>query len=306
MKKVPGIAAGIIFIFVMLMALVPTAQAAGKTVGVIMAGDIEYYQAMHRAFMEGIAGAGAEVVLQTPSPEPMSWANAARKLVALGADVIVAYGAPVTLTAMKVTSDIPIVFAGVYSPEAMNVTGKNATGISSTIPVGDVVRDLKAIKSFTSLGVIFNKSEKDTILQAQEIKKLESELGFKTVLFSADSGMKKEEIKGVDAIILTASCAGMRCISDVTGMARRDRIPTASVIGGGERHGVILTVAADPGEQGREAANMAKMLLKGASVSNMPIMNPRKIDKIVNVREAAAMGITVRPEVLRTATRIIE
>jgi putative ABC transport system substrate-binding protein len=53
----------------------------------------------------------------------MSWVNAA-KLVAVGSDVIVSYGAPATLAVMNETSDMPIVFAGVYDPQSVGITGK--------------------------------------------------------------------------------------------------------------------------------------------------------------------------------------
>jgi putative ABC transport system substrate-binding protein len=272
-----------------LLSPVMSVQAAGKTIGVIMTGDIDYYQNIHRAFLKGIVGEDVEIFLQKPMPEPMSWANAARKLVVVGSDVIISYGAPATLTTMKVTSDIPIIFAGVYNPQGMNVTGKNATGISSTISIKEVLSDLKSIKGFSKLGVIFNKSEKDTILQAREIKKLEASMGFKSRLFSVKKSIDKAQLKNVDAILLTASS-----------------VPTASIIGGGEKLGVILTIAAEAGEQGQEVANMVKTVLGGTSVSNMPVKNPKKIVKIINVKEAKAIGITIKPDLLKTATKIIK
>jgi putative ABC transport system substrate-binding protein len=289
-----------------LLSPVMSVQAAGKTIGVIMTGDIDYYQNIHRAFLKGIVGEDVEIFLQKPMPEPMSWANAARKLVVVGSDVIISYGAPATLTTMKVTSDIPIIFAGVYNPQGMNVTGKNATGISSTISIKEVLSDLKSIKGFSKLGVIFNKSEKDTILQAREIKKLEASMGFKSRLFSVKKSIDKAQLKNVDAILLTASCAGMKCINDVVSIARKDSVPTASIIGGGEKLGVILTIAAEAGEQGQEVANMVKTVLGGTSVSNMPVKNPKKIVKIINVKEAKAIGITIKPDLLKTATKIIK
>jgi len=53
------------------------AAAAGKTIGVVMTGNILYYKDIHKAFSEGLAAEGrspgsVEVVLQTPAPEPMS------------------------------------------------------------------------------------------------------------------------------------------------------------------------------------------------------------------------------------------
>ena len=73
----------------------------------------------------------------------MSWTNSARKLVAVGSDVIVCYGAPATLAVMSETSDIPIVFAGVYDPQAIGITGKNITGVSSKVSVATLDQEFK-------------------------------------------------------------------------------------------------------------------------------------------------------------------
>ena len=87
----------IAIITALLSVAVVQAYAAEKTIGVIMTGDIPYYKAIHKAFLAGLSEHGfgpgkVNVVLQTPAPEAMSWTNAARKLIAIDADVIVAYG----------------------------------------------------------------------------------------------------------------------------------------------------------------------------------------------------------------------
>jgi len=62
--------------FISLFMFAGLASAADKTIGVIMTGNIPYYREMHRAFTEALAAEGAgkvEIVLQTPTPETMSW-----------------------------------------------------------------------------------------------------------------------------------------------------------------------------------------------------------------------------------------
>jgi putative ABC transport system substrate-binding protein len=207
---------------------------------------------------------------------------------------------------MKATSTIPIIFAGVYDPESMQIAGKNATGISSTVSVRNLLEDLKSIQAFSKLGVIFNKSEKDTILQAGEVSKLEGPLGFKTVLFNVVGKVDKAAVTGIDALFLTTTCAGMSCAADVVGIARRDKIPTASTIGGGENRGILLTLTADPEEQGTEAAKIVAKVLKGTPPSDIPIQAPKKIEKIINLREAGALGFKVPSDLLSSAARVIK
>ncbi|MBI5075025.1 MAG: ABC transporter substrate-binding protein [Nitrospirae bacterium] len=285
------------------------ATAAEKTIGVIMTGNIPYYKEMHKAFTEGLAAEGmgkVEVVLQTPTPEPMSWSNAARKLISVGADLIVTYGAPATLTVMGETSEIPIVFAGVYDPQALGIMGKNATGVSSKVPVASLVKNLKGISNFTTLGVVFSESEKDTVLQANDVKQLEASFGFKSSRFSVKKPDDIAKIANVDALFLTTGCAAMHCVNNIIGVARKAKIPTGTTIGGGESSGIILTLSANPQEQGKEAAKIASRVFKGAKPSSVPFEAPKKIDLIVNLKEATDMGLKIPFDLLTTATRVIK
>jgi putative ABC transport system substrate-binding protein len=226
--------------------------------------------------------------------------------VTIGSKVIVAYGAPATLTAMKETSSIPIIFAGVYDPEAMRITGKNATGISSKVPISEALEALKAVSPMKSLGVIFNKSEKDTILQVREVKLLEKKMGFKTVLFDAKKKGFASKVQGVDAILLTTSCAAQCSVVDIIGAAKKAKIPTASTIGGGEQLGIIFTYLADPKEQGKTAGRLVMEVLGGKDPSGMALKKPGRVDFIVNLREAGLLGIEVPGTIKAKATEIIK
>lgn len=292
-----------------LFAGAPHASAAGKTIGVIMTGNITYYREMHKAFTDGLVSEGfgsVEIVLQTPTPEQMSWANAARKLVSVGADLIVAYGAPATLTVLAETSDIPIVFAGVYDPQALGIMGKNATGVSSKVPVSGLIKNLRSISNFSTLGVIFSEAEKDTVLQANDVKQLESSFGYKSARFSIRKAEDVAKITKVDALFLTTGCAAMHCVNNIAGLARKARIPSGTTMGGGEGSGIIITLSANPQEQGREAARIAAHVIKGVKPAALPLEHPRKIDLIINLKEATDMGLKIPFDLLTTATRIIK
>ncbi|MBI5740804.1 MAG: ABC transporter substrate-binding protein [Nitrospirae bacterium] len=279
--------------------------ASAKTVGAIMTADIQYYRDIHKALVEEM-GKDVEIVVQKPMPDPMSWTNAARKLVGIGASVIICYGAPATLTVMKETSDIPILYAGVYDPDSMNISGKNATGVSLSVPVEKVLKDLSGISKFSKLGVIFSKSEKDTIIQARDIKKSEGALGFQSVMFGIGDQVNKDDIKGVDALIMTTCGAAMSNIKDIIGAARRDKIPTAALIGGGENAGIILTVTADPKEQGAALADMLKKVLGGAKPSEIPVRQSKQLQITVNVKEAKACGLNASANTGGGGARVIE
>jgi putative ABC transport system substrate-binding protein len=301
-----------IFFFILFFLLFSfPASATEKTIGVLMTGNIPYYKEIQKAFAEtlpaeGLGPGAVTVVLQSPNPEPMSWTNAARKLVAVGSEVIVCYGAPATLAVLHETSDIPVVFAGVYDPQSVGISGKNVTGVSSKVPVASILKNLKSISNFSSLGVVYSDTEKDTLLQANDVKQLEGSLGFRSVRFNIKRQSDISKISNVDALFLSTSCAAMHCVNNILGVARKEKIPTATTIGGGESSGIILTISANPQEQGREAARLVSRIIKGAKPSSLPVEQPKKIDMIINLKEATEMGLKVPFDLLTAATKVIK
>ena len=282
-----------------------------KTVGVIMTGNIPYYQAIHEAMLKELAPVieekDIEFVVQTPVPNPMSWTNAARKLKALGSDLIITYGMPATLTTMKEESRIPIVYGGVYSPKSLRISGKNATGISSTISVRSLLRYLRKLTKFSEVGIVFNKTEKDSILQAREVKKFEKRLKFKTNLLNLSSDGYIEKMSTCKAVILTACSAGMCMphLPKIVQKANELKIPTAAMLEGAEDL-VVLTISASPQEQGENVADMARKILGGVKPRDIPPRDAEQIDIIINVKLAKSIGLEVPADLISKATRVIE
>jgi putative ABC transport system substrate-binding protein len=296
-------------IFILSVVLVPGVASAEKTVGVILTGVIPYYQDIHATFEQELKGMGmgdVKVLVQKPAPNAMAWTNAARKVVAFGVDAIVVYGGPSTLAVSKETSKVPVVFAGVYDPAALGIKGKNTTGISSKVPLAGVLKNLKAIKGFEKLGVIFNSAEKDTVAQADEITRLEGQFNFKSVKFDVKNAADIKKVKDVDALFISTSCTAHQCVSGIVDIARALKAPTATPISGGEDIGIILTIFPTPQEQGKTAAEMVTKVLKGEDPSGIPVAAPRKIEMVINLKEANAMGVKVPFDVLTAASKVVK
>src|SRR5262245_37058373 len=66
------------------------AHAAGKLVTAVLSSDTARYRDAHRAFVKTLAQNGydqnnIEIIMQRPNPDPISWANSVRKVMAIGA-----------------------------------------------------------------------------------------------------------------------------------------------------------------------------------------------------------------------------
>jgi ABC-type uncharacterized transport system substrate-binding protein len=291
-----------------------TAGAADKIVGVIMSGNIGYYQEVHKAFVGTLAKEGfdyrkVDTVLQMPSPDPMSWTNSARKLVAADVNVLVTYGAPAALASIKETKDIPIVYAGVYDPSAVGVVAKNVTGISSKVPMTSLLKYLKKITPFAKLAIVYNESEPDSMKQVEELVQHESQYGFQTVrmpIKKVDDARKLTFASKADAVLISVSSAANEAIDSIVKSAHESKIPTVSQIGGSAEKGVILTLAASPVEQGEAAARIAARLLKGENSASIPPQVPKLVELVLNLKEANALGIKVPIDLLTDATKVIK
>jgi putative ABC transport system substrate-binding protein len=306
----------IIYIILVSILLLVTAHAEAfknsekKTIGIIMIPNIHYYEEIHRAFIGNLFSGGiirdqVEIIVQKPLPDRISLLNTVRKFAALDVDVIVSYGAPATLAAVSEQTNIPVVFAGVFDPYGVGISMKNATGVSSKVSILNLLQRLKKISNFSRLGVLYTSSEQDTLLQLDEVEKLEEKLNFKSVAFNIRRTSDTLKIKDVDALLITTSCPVLYCLNDIINIARRKRIPTASLISTEKGSGVLLTISANPDEQGREAARLAIKLLRGEKASSLPVVTPGKIDVITNIKEASNLGFDINLKLITDSKKAI-
>jgi putative ABC transport system substrate-binding protein len=288
-----------------------SAASEKKVIGIIMIPNVQYYENIHTAFTEtllyeGITDDKVEIVIQKPIPDEISLMNTVRKFVAIDVDIIVSYGALSTLTAVDEQSEIPVVFAGVFDPHAVGISMKNATGISSKVPVLHLLEKLKSISNFSMLGVLYNNTDKETVLLADEIKRFEETLKFKCVELNIRRSKDTAKITGVDALLITTSPSVLYHIDSIVDIARKSKIPSASLIGGEEEKGVMLTLAANPLEQGRETARLVAMLLRGKKASSLPVVQSGKTDTVTNIKEALNLGLEVPLDLVRSSTKVIK
>jgi putative ABC transport system substrate-binding protein len=297
----------------LLLGAVP-ASAADKTVGVIMSGNTGYYQGVHQAFVlalikEGFDHRKVDTVMQMPSPDPGSWTNAARRLAVAEVNVLVTYGGPATLAAIREAKGIPIVFAGVYDPGAVGIPVKNVTGISSKVPMTSLLKYLKKLLPFTRLAIVYNELEPDSVHQAEELAQLEGQYGFQTVRLAIrrPEDAKKLVFTGkADAVLISVSAVVNDALDVVVKSAHSAKVPTISQTGGTADHGVVLSLAASATEQGEEAARFAARMLRGEKISSMPVESPKRVELILNLKEAGALGIKVPFDLITDATKVIK
>ncbi len=301
-------------LMVLLILWASASGAADKTVGVIMSGNLGYYQEVQKAFAGAIAKEGfdfrkVDTLLQMPSPDVLSWTNSARKLTVAEVNVMVTYGAPAALAAIKETKSIPVVYAAVYDPSAIGVTARNITGISCKVPLTSLLRYLRKLTPFSKVAVVYNESEPDSVRQAEELSQLESQYGYQSVRMpvrKSDDARRLVFSGRADAVFVTMSAAANEALDSIVKSAHAAKIPTISQTGGTGEKGVILSLAPSPVEQGEAAGRIAARLLRGENPASIPPEVPKLVELVLNLKEANALGIKVPMDLITDATRVIK
>jgi ABC-type uncharacterized transport system substrate-binding protein len=298
------------------------ARAAEKLVAAVLTSDMSRYREAHRSFVKALTQKGydqsnTKIILQTPNPDPISWANAIRKFEAIEADIIITYGAPVTLVAKREVNGTPIVFVDVYGPmetgvtKLASITGSNLCGVSSKVPLITLVRTAQAFKPIRRMGVIYNSREAGSVVQLQEIRRIGVLHGFSVVDANVSSQAGVDAalnimLSRVDCLYVSECTYGARGFDKILTKAMAAKVPVISQMPDSAEKGALVSLEVSPAEQGQLAAEYAARVLKGVKPGQLPIITPKKIDLIINMRTAKALDLRVPFQGLSAATKILK
>ncbi|HXV83664.1 MAG TPA: ABC transporter substrate-binding protein [Candidatus Binatia bacterium] len=249
----------------------------------------------------------------------------AAELVRLKVDVIVAAGGePLIRAAMNATTTIPIIMMG-PGPDPVEAglvksfahPGGNVTGLTylSTELGGKRLEILKeAVAKMTRVAVLYDPATPGTTREVKEDLPVAARaLGLVVQPWQvrdADglekffAALSKERPHGLYVPLTGAlmRASGKR----IAGFALKNRIPSlfgdkAVVIAGG-----LMYYGADLGDTYRRVAIYVDKILKGTKPADLPVQQPMKFEFIVNLKAAKQIGLTIPPNVLVRADRVIK
>jgi putative tryptophan/tyrosine transport system substrate-binding protein len=244
----------------------------------------------------------------------------AKELVADKADVIVVGGTAVAVAAKNATSTIPIVVAGAGDLveagliKSFMFPGGNVTGVGrlSADFFGDRMKLIKQIvPKATQVTALSNpnnpghgRSLKDAELGARA-----AALGFQSVSAKSanelDGAIKNAATGGASALFIMTDAMFNSQVARIAGVAIKQRLPAIYDRSEFVEAGGLLSYGANLADLSHQAAYYVDKILKGAKPGDLTLVQPTKFDLTVNLKTAEQIGITIPPELIKRAVKVI-
>jgi putative tryptophan/tyrosine transport system substrate-binding protein len=248
----------------------------------------------------------------------------AAELVRLKVDIIVVTGGTgQTLAAKNATKTIPIIMVGAGRDpveagliESLAHPGGNVTGITSlNRELGGKRLELlkEAVPKVARVAVLYDPAAPAAVLDVREVlpaaaRALKLTLQPWEVRTSEDfdtvfAAMGKQR---PDGLYVTPGPLMANNLRRIAGLALKSRLP--SVYGDKEfaDAGGLMYYGADQAESYKRAAYFVDRILKGAKPADLPVEQPMKFELVINLKTAKQIGLTIPPNVLARADRVIK
>jgi putative tryptophan/tyrosine transport system substrate-binding protein len=245
----------------------------------------------------------------------------ASELVKLRPNIIFTHSVTGARAAKHATSTIPIVIgaAGDLVQEGIIASlarpGGNVTGVTllSTELEGKRLELLKETsRKLSHVAVLVNSANSAWENYPQVLEP--AALALKLRLQRAEVS-QSTEIEDAFAVMLRSGADGVLIVSDpmfqayqnrIAEVAARHHLPSISEVPGFAEAGGLIQYGLSIAEMGRQAAVYIDKILKGAKPADLPVERPTKFEFLINLKTAKQLGLTIPPEMLARADKVLK
>jgi putative ABC transport system substrate-binding protein len=308
---------------------VAQAQESGKTwkIGVLVSGTASINAARDAALRTGLRQFGYEegkniaVVYKYGEGKTDRLPQLAKELVAEKPDVIVVGGTAVAVAAKNATSTIPIVVAGAGDLveagliKSFMYPGGNVTGVArlSADFFGDRLKLIKEVlpkaSQITALSNPNNPGHGRSLKDA-ELGARSSGLTFQSVAARSanelDRAIGEAAKGGASALFLMTDAMFNTNMARLAQLTIKHRLPSVYDRADYVEAGGLLSNGVNLPDLSRRAAEYVHQILKGAKHGDLTLVQPTQFDLAVNLKTAQQIGVTVPPQVLQRAVKVIK
>ena len=245
----------------------------------------------------------------------------AAELVRLKVDVVVTRGTPAALAAKNATATIPIVMAAIgeavgtgmvvsLAQPGGNVTGLNAFVTELTAKRVEIMREI--VPKISRMAMIDNMGNASVPQQWDEIKRATLAFGIQAQLYDV---RKPEDIgpafdaataQRIDALAVGNDSVFIASRLRVVELAAKHRLPAIYATREFVDAGGLLSYGAHYPDLYRRAASYVDKIFKGAKPGELPVEQPTKLELVINIKTAKALGPDVPFHLQQRADEMIE
>ncbi|MEA2863131.1 MAG: hypothetical protein QOC84_1087 [Bradyrhizobium sp.] len=245
----------------------------------------------------------------------------ADELVRLGVDLIVTRGTPAARAAKGATETIPIVMAAIGEPLGMGVVaslarpGGNVTGLSAFVTelAGKRVELLKELRPGNSVAAFVHNMGNPVVPQQwEETTKAAQKLGIEVVLLDVrtrdniPAAFEMAKARHVDTLLVGIDALIQEHGQLIVDLAAKYRLaaiyPSREFVDAG---GLMAYGVSYPDLYFRSATFIDR-IFHGAKAGDLPVEQPTKLELVINLKAANALGLDVPPALLSRADQVIE
>ena len=318
----------IAFVLLVAGAVAPAQQPAkipriGYLTGVPLSANSARVEAIHQGLRELGYVEGKNIVIEYRSAEGKldRLPALAAELVRLKVDIIVSAGLGPTRALKDATTTIPIVMTNDGDPVGTGIVaslarpGGNITGLSTLAPElsGKRLELLKEIIPRLSRVAVFRTSTQPgnaPVLKELDLAAgaLKVKLQYLDVLDPKDIDTAfRAAVKGrAEAVLMIlAGAVASAHRTEIADLAVKNRLPVMYPESRYVEAGGLMFYGVNLLDLDRRAATYVDKILKGRTPADLPVEQPMKFEFIVNLKAAKAIGLTIPPNVLVRADKVI-
>jgi putative ABC transport system substrate-binding protein len=245
----------------------------------------------------------------------------AAELVRLKVDIIVTAGPQSTRAAKQATVTIPIVMAFDFDPvgngfvASLARPGGNITGLSTLAPEisGKQLELLKEIvPSLSRVAVLGNSTDPGNAQVVGETERAAVALGVRHLYLDVrapadiETAFRAASKGRADAVLSLSSFLFISQRKQLVDLAVKSRLPAIYDRAEYVEDGGLMTYSVSQTDLFRRAAIYVDKILKGTKPADLPVEQPKKFELIINLKAAKQIGLTIPPNVLARADKVIK
>ena len=235
------------------------------------------------------------------------------------ADIVVPLSTPTLQSALQKIRDRPIVFSVIANPVVAGA-GKsytdhkpNVTGVSVLAPVGEALTMIqKFFPQYKRLGTLFCPAEANSVDLKESFEKLCKERGLtlECVAVNTSSDLSDASLslvsRPIDAVVQISDNLSSTGFNAITKAARQTQKPLISLNSTTVPLGAPISLGRDYHNCGEVTVEMLERVIRGEDPSKMPFVLPPRLFYSASPANAAAVGMTLPPELLKEVDKVIK